>query len=686
MKIKTLKWSATKSIVAVLGLWLCLVGRAQAIQTFVDSSSQNLASASLSYSTAFPTNQAGYLSTVSLAFSAAPASAETIKVILDARVGANYDIELSRYATVAGTTTNVVFIFQGSIPISAGDQIKVTCTNVSVGPPTVYLAVTVDTVPHNGNGTQIFSNGALVVSSLQHRLLGPQHTDTTSAAVSRGDLITGQGATTTWTRLAVGAANKQLQSDGTDVIWSTWTEAAPTGDDYVAVADSTTATTWRLLPNCTDTVGQKLNYTQATNAFSCGTSVPSSGAGSGDITTVGSCLTADCGIEGGTDIFPFIYEGTADLNETTFSVTDPTADRAIVFPNLGGTVALSANDLSFFAATTSAQLAGVLSDETGSGLATFATSPTFTTDITTPLVKAPAALGLTPGAGSNVNVTLSTTGDFVVTTDDLYVDTSANRVGIQDSTPDATLDVEGATYIGEGGVGGLNVGIVGSNPGIAPAGNLFLGSTGTMRIRGASANNTLTYQWEGCNGGDLAACTVSTNGQGVLLEYLPYDSTAFVEAARISLLNDGNASAGAVPGQIVFYTVPAGSTTLTERMRIRATGGIGMGTSTLNTDSLLEVKGHITSEGTAPTVSACGTGPAIVGNDVAGKVTAGTGSVTTCTLTFATAFANAPHCIAEETTTATTTFSVTTTTTTLVVASLTAFTSEVFHYICIGQG
>lgn len=41
--------------------------------------------------------------------------------------------------------------------------------------------------------------------------------------------------------------------------------------------------------------------------------------------------------------------------------------------------ALTSNPLSQFAATTSAQLAGVISDETGSGLLVFATSPTLTT-------------------------------------------------------------------------------------------------------------------------------------------------------------------------------------------------------------------------------------------------------------------------------------------------------------------
>ena len=71
----------------------------------------------------------------------------------------------------------------------------------------------------------------------------------------------------------------------------------------------------------------------------------------------------------------------------------------------GGGDALVASALSQFAATTSAQLAGVLSDETGSGLAVFATSPTLTTPV----------LG-TPTSGTLTNCTapagLITSGTF----------------------------------------------------------------------------------------------------------------------------------------------------------------------------------------------------------------------------------------------------------------------------------
>ena len=101
--------------------------------------------------------------------------------------------------------------------------------------------------------------------------------------------------------------------------------------------------------------------------------------GAGDITTVGTCTTGNCGIEGGMDIFPFIYEGTADEFETIFAVTDPTTpDKTITFPDKTGTVALNTDKLSAFAATTSAELAGVISDETGSGSLVFGTNPTLT--------------------------------------------------------------------------------------------------------------------------------------------------------------------------------------------------------------------------------------------------------------------------------------------------------------------
>ena len=55
---------------------------------------------------------------------------------------------------------------------------------------------------------------------------------------------------------------------------------------------------------------------------------------------LGACLGGDCGVEGGNDVFPLLHEGTADVNETTVNIVDPTADRTIDFPDASGTVSL----------------------------------------------------------------------------------------------------------------------------------------------------------------------------------------------------------------------------------------------------------------------------------------------------------------------------------------------------------
>lgn len=52
-----------------------------------------------------------------------------------------------------------------------------------------------------------------------HSILSASHSDTTPAAIARGDVLTGQGATPVLARLAIGAAGRVLVSDGTDIAW-----------------------------------------------------------------------------------------------------------------------------------------------------------------------------------------------------------------------------------------------------------------------------------------------------------------------------------------------------------------------------------------------------------------------------------------------------------------------------------
>ena len=88
----------------------------------------------------------------------------------------------------------------------------------------------------------------------------------------------------------------------------------------------------------------------------------------------------------------------------------------------GGGDALTSNPLSQFAATTSSQLAGVISDETGSGSLVFATSPTLVTP----------ALG-TPSSGNLVNCTFPTLNQNTTGTAAI-----ATTVTVADETTDTT--------------------------------------------------------------------------------------------------------------------------------------------------------------------------------------------------------------------------------------------------------
>jgi hypothetical protein len=118
-------------------------------------------------------------------------------------------------------------------------------------------------------------------------------------------------------------------------------------------------------------------------------------------------------------------------NTLTFTGTD---SSSVAF-GAGGTVAYTGNNLSVFAATTSAQLAGVISDETGTGKLTFATSPTFTTDITTPTIYG--------GIAGATNLVLRSTSD--ATKGQVYID----------ETTAASSTITGALRVGGGvGIGG----------------------------------------------------------------------------------------------------------------------------------------------------------------------------------------------------------------------------------------
>ncbi len=95
------------------------------------------------------------------------------------------------------------------------------------------------------------------------------------------------------------------------------------------------------------------------------------------------------------------------------------------------------------------------------------------------------------------------------------------------------------------------------------------------------------------------------------------------------------------------------------------------------------IAGHLSVTGSSATVASCGTSPSIVGTDTAGQVTMGTGSPTTCSILFASAYVKAPFCSVDWVTNLGV-FSFATTTNTIALTQ-TSNSSSVVNYICIGQ-
>ena len=208
-------------------------------------------------------------------------------------------------------------------------------------------------------------------------------------------------------------------------------------------------------------------------------------------------------------------------------------ETALEFVTLaGGGDALVANPLSQFAATTSAQLAGVLTDETGSGAAVFGTSPTLT--------------------GATMAGDLDLNGQDIVDGTTFKYDSANSRISV--GSTENTISIAGATALG--------VQYSSSTEGATDLVDFFshrhsdIVAIGTHMLTGRS------------RGTHASPSAVQSGDKLSLIAATGFDGTDWELAASIDTEVDGTPGANDMPGRLIFKTTPDGSNTPVEAMRI----------------------------------------------------------------------------------------------------------------------
>jgi len=249
----------------------------------------------------------------------------------------------------------------------------------------------------------------------------------------------------------------------------------------------------------------------------------------------------------------------------TGTATNFTASNVTTNANLTGAVT-SVGNASSLGSFTSLQLATALTDETGSGAAVFATSPT----LVTPALGAATATSLVSSgtAASSFSVTSGSAVPLTITNAG-----TGNSFVVEDENSDASPFVianNGTVITGyTSRVTAVNIVEAHSASGVNSSPAIGVYSWGTS----ATGGGLNLYK---SRSGTVGTYSLVATGTQSSVRFQFDDGATFQQAASIIGSVEGTPALNSMPGRLTFSTTPDGSATPTERVRIDSAGNIGV--------------------------------------------------------------------------------------------------------------
>ena len=445
-------------------------------------------------------------------------------------------------STLSSTNAN------GDISITPLGSGKTVITNPHIGDTATSLAEYIyDTV------------GGAITQGTGITITNTDNTNTSVVSITNTGVTAGSYGSATQIPTFTVNAQGQLTAAGTASLATTLNIAGDTGADDIALLsetltfvggtgitstvtnntvtmdiDSTVATLTGSQTLTNKTINLANNTLTATSAQIAAAVTDETGSGSLVFAISPSLVTPTLGVASATSINKVAI--TVPATGSTLTIADGktlTASNTLTFTGTdtasvafgaGGTVVYTSNKLNVHAATTSAELAGVISDETGSGALVFATSPT----LVAPTLGAATATSIT-GASGNFTVTAATGNNSInlVPTGSGTVDVGSKRI-TSVAEPTQSSDAATKNYV-DAVKTGLDV-------------KDSVRVTTTANLTATYANGTSGVGATLTNSGTQAALTIDSIVLAVNDRVLVKDQTTGLQNGFYVVTNTGSAS------------------------------------------------------------------------------------------------------------------------------------------------